>query len=737
VLVTVLLVLQPSVHLARADEPAPVMYVVGGVAGATLRAEPNGSSMALATVPAGGLVSQAGADVVLSGVVWRQVRTADGVVGYLPAGFLVALNGSTAESAAQAPRTTEAQPAPSAAQTRGDAPAGSVGAAPGGSVGAAPAGPVGAAPAGPVGAAPAGPVGAAPAVAVAEGPGAGQPVAESANAARPASSSYGSTSGPIDDGQGQPPSTRRPAPTPGASPTPGRTAPRTVTEQRRGQTVAISQIDEEIAPNGRRMGAGRIVVGFKPGASQPARAEAHRAAGSMVTESVGVPDVTVAEVSPGTVSQALATYRGRSDVAWAEPDYVHHVALTPNDPLFPSQYGPQKIGAPTAWDVTAGQASTKIAILDCGIFTESSTFKAPDGLTGHPDLRGKVIAEQNFSNATTGPDDWCGHGTLMAGIAAANTNSGAGVAGVAFNVKLLNGKVLNDNGDGFDSWVAGGIVWASMNGAQVISMSLGGDGTCSQTLQAAVDYAWSRGAVIVAAAGNGGSDGVGDPAPESPGNCTHVIPVAAIDQNDARASFSNYGPDVPLAAPGVNILSTNFIGTYGSVSGTSPATPHVAAVAALLWSTPFGTSNKAILDRMYQTADPIAGTGTLWSKGRVNAATAVAQVACSPRPQISVTTTADGSSLNVKVTVTGAGNTIHSIQVGLNTATSANALVTFPGTSTDSQNARSYLPSLVGNTMTFKIARAAANQTTTLPFTVIDGCGAWKTFAGGGGRAGF
>src|SRR5262249_4582434 len=151
--------------------------------------------------------------------------------------------------------------------------------------------------------------------------------------------------------------------------------------------------------------------------------------------------------------------------------------------------------------------------------------------------------------------------------------------------------------DGFDSWVASGITWAADNGAQVISMSLGGEGSCSQTLQAATEYAWNKGAVIVAAAGNGGTDGVGDPAPESPGNCNHVIPVAAIDQNDNRAPFSNYGLAVPLAAPGVNILSTNFVGTYGTVSGTSPATPHVAAVAALLWSTPYGTSNQAIVNR--------------------------------------------------------------------------------------------------------------------------------------------
>jgi thermitase len=713
VLLAVLLMLQPTARPVRADEPAPGQFVVGGVAGATLRAEPSGSSAAVAIVPAGSLVSQAGPDIVGNGVVWRRVRTAEGAVGYVPAGFLVSLGGPTTASAPPAQAVATAAPAVQAAdtqlapqtaqgpQTSGGAPPGSVGAAPASSVGAVPS--------------------------------ASRQTSESAST----TSTVAPASTSIDGGHVEPAASRLTAPTPTASPAPTRATPRTITERRRGQDVAIAQIDEETAPNGRRMGAGRIVVGFKPGASQVARTAAHRAAGTVGTESVGLPDVAVAEVGPGTVSQALAAYRSRSDVAWAEPDYVRHVSLTPNDPLFPSQYGPQKIGAPTAWDVTTGQPTTRVAILDCGVFSESSSFKPPDGLAGHPDLRGKVVAEQNFTTATTGADDWCGHGTLMAGIAATNTNNSLGVAGIGFNVRLLNGKVLNDNGDGFDSWVASGIIWAADNGAQVISMSLGGDGECSQTLQSAVEYAWTRGAVIVAAAGNGGTDGVGDPTPESPGNCAHVIPVGAIDQNDSRASFSNYGPAVPLAAPGVNILSTNFIGTYGTVSGTSPATPHVSAVAALLWSTQYGSSNQAIVNRLLQTADPIAGTGTIWANGRVNAAAAVANVACSPRPPVEVKTSLGAGVLNVQVTVSGAGNTIHSIQVGSAAGASTNALVTFSGTWTASQGTTSYIPSQVGTTLTFQISRAAAQHPTTLPFTVVDGCGAWRSFAGGGTGAGF
>lgn len=708
VLVAVLLVLQPSVRPARADEPTAGQYVVGGVAGATLRAEPNGTSSAVGIVPAGSVVSQAGPDVVANGVAWRQVRTTEGVVGFVPAGFLVALGGpGPTGGPAASPGQSAQGPAPQAAQAGAPAPDGAVGTVPQGSVGA--------------------------------GPSTSRPAAEAAVASGSATSSASGSGAiqpqPADQGQmvtrAQPATTRLPAPAPTASPTPVRT----VTERRRGEDVQIAQIDEETAPDGRRMAAGRINVGFKPGASQPNRLAAHRAAGTVATASAGLPDVAVAEVTPGTVSQALAAYRSRPDVAWAEPDYVRRVALTPNDPQFPAQYGPQKIGAPIAWDVTTGQPSTRIAILDCGIYSESSTYRAPDGLTGHPDLRGKIEAEMNFSNATTGADDWCNHGTLMAGIAAASASNGIGITGVGFNVRLLNGKVLNDTGHGLDSWVASGIVWATDNGAQVISLSLGGDGVCSQTMQSAVSYAWSRGAVVVAAAGNGGSDSVGDPASESPGSCSNAIAVGAIDQHDNRASFSNYGPAVPLAAPGVNVLSTNFIGTYGAVSGTSPATPHVAAVAGLLWSTPFGTSNQAIVDRLFQTADPIVGTGTLWSKGRVNAAAAVAQVACSPRPPVTVTTAASDGALNVTVTVSGPGNSIRFLEVG--PGSGQNAVLTFPGTTIQNQGAMTYVPTRADTTMRFQLQRAANGQPTTQAFTVVDACGSWKTFAGGGASAGF
>jgi thermitase len=767
-LVAALLLIQPAVQPVGAQESGQVEFVVGGVAGATLRAEPNGTSNVLATVPPGSVVSQVGADVTTSGVVWRQVRTADGVVGYLPAGFLVAIQvGGTYANA------------PTNAGSADQAPAGSVGAASqaGPSAANAPANTAARAPAPsqPVAYAPSNgsqpsntaQTSAAPQVARPGGQSVGQVASATAapsataataqGAADPSSTTVASAnpSGTLGEARTSATGVQQVA-APTASPTasaqsettesvPSKNV-HTTTKNVRGQDVEVTQLDEETAPDGRPMVAGRILVGFKPGVASATKQDAHRVAGTLATSGVGLSDVSVADVAPGNVAQALAAYRSRPDVAWAEPDYIKRATLIPNDPLFSQQYGPQKISAPAAWDVTKGAASTKVAILDCGIFSESSGFTSPDGLPGHPDLRGKVVGEINFTASTHGADDYCNHGTLMAGVAGARTNTSpaVGVAGIGFNVSLLNGKVLDDLGDGSDSGVASGIIWATDSGARVISMSLGGPGACSNTLQAAVDYAWARNVVMIAAAGNGGDDQIGDPAPESPGNCNHVVAVAATDQNDQRASFSNYGLAVPLAAPGVSILSTNFVGGYSTVSGTSPATPHVSGVAGLLWSTVYATSNQAIVNRLLSTADPIAGTGTLWANGRVNAASAVASapvVSCSPRPPVSITTSPAPGGRFVTITVSGAGNTLQYVSFLNFAAATTNAqTVAFSAGSTSSQTADGTLtliPTTSAAQQTFVLKRAAAGQPTTLKMIVHDACGAWQTFIGGGTSAGF
>jgi thermitase len=294
----------------------------------------------------------------------------------------------------------------------------------------------------------------------------------------------------------------------------------------------------------------------------------------------------------------------------AYPDRVVHAHMAANDPLLPQQWDLATIAAPTAWDTSQGQGVT-VAVLDCGIHAS------------HPDLAGQVVLEANFSSSTT-TDDLCNHGTHVAGTIAALTNNAIGVAGVAPAAHLLNGKVLDDSGSGWLSDIDTGIQWAADNGAKVINMSLGAPWPCDTATQQAVDYAWNRGVVIVAAAGNNSASGA-----ESPANCQNVIGVAATDPTDAMASFSNYGAGVALAAPGVNVLSTvnpnlNAGALYALFSGTSMATPHVAGVAALVWSTTYASSAAAVRDRLFATADRIGGSGSLWTYGRIDAAAAVA-----------------------------------------------------------------------------------------------------------------
>jgi subtilisin family serine protease len=244
-----------------------------------------------------------------------------------------------------------------------------------------------------------------------------------------------------------------------------------------------------------------------------------------------------------------------------------------NDPLFQAgrQYGLHQIRALDGWGYSTGSESIIIAIVDTGIDL------------AHPDLADKIIPGYDFVNNDPIPQDDHGHGTHVAGIAAAVTNNGIGIAGVSWGARLLPVKVLNEQGWGYTSAIAAGIVWAADRGARVINLSLGGP--ASTTLREAVNYAVGKGALVVAAAGNSGNS-----TPNYPGAYPAAISVAATDSTNRRASFSNFGPFVDLAAPGVSIYSTVPTGScdlchpsgYRALSGTSMATPMVAGVLAIL-----------------------------------------------------------------------------------------------------------------------------------------------------------
>jgi thermitase len=397
---------------------------------------------------------------------------------------------------------------------------------------------------------------------------------------------------------------------------------KTVTVTRGGQSFETTVLDPAVV-NGREVRRGSVIVRFRPGVDAAQQAEAHRAAAAEDVHALGLPRADRVDVRPGAEERALAIYRARTDVEYAQLDGIEHASYTPNDTRFSELWGMTKIHAPEAWDVTKSSSAIKIAILDCGIYSSSSLFSGPDGF-GHVDVRTKVVLEANFSTSLNGPDDFCNHGTHVAGTAAAVTNNGVGVAGAGHDASVLNGKVLDDSGSGSDSSVINGITWAADNGAKVLNLSLGAAAPCSQAVQDGVNYAWNKGAVIVVAAGNMNSG-----TPSNLSLCANTLSVAATDSNDARASFSNYGLGVDVAAPGVGILSSNYVGGYSIFDGTSMATPHVSGLAALVWSA-MSTSAAAaptpadIVARIKNTATKIAGTGVYWEAGRIDAAAAVA-----------------------------------------------------------------------------------------------------------------
>ncbi len=348
--------------------------------------------------------------------------------------------------------------------------------------------------------------------------------------------------------------------------------------------------------------SGQILVKFREGITSAEIASINRLNGGKTKDIIPEIGVQVITVS-GRATEKARAYASNPKVQFAEPDYLAAADSNPDDPWFASQWGLNKIQAPLAWDITTGSSSVCIAILDTGVELN------------HPDLAGKIVASKNFTTSSTA-NDVGGHGTHVAGIAAAITNNKVGVAGLGYNSTIMNVKVLGDDGYGSYSWIAQGIIWATDNGAKVINMSLGGT-SASSTLESAVNYAWNKGVVVVAAAGNEGTS-----APCYPAYYTKTIAVAATDSNDKVTSWSNYGSWVDVAAPGVAIYSTLKGNNYGFGSGTSMATPFVSGLAALVFTRVTDINSNNLLNdevraQIEKTCDDIGATGI--SGGRINA----------------------------------------------------------------------------------------------------------------------
>jgi subtilisin family serine protease len=387
---------------------------------------------------------------------------------------------------------------------------------------------------------------------------------------------------------------------------------------------------------------GQVVVKYKR-ADGPSHLLAATAGGQ--AQPLGrIPQLGIAllQVPVGAETSVAAQLERDPLVEYAELNYRASALEEPNDPEWP-QWALLQIGAPQAWDITHCQR-TIVAVLDTGVDL------------GHPDLRnalwtnageipdngmdddgnGKVDDVHGwhfFQDCSTGTcqprenhviQDDNGHGTHVAGIAAAETDNGIGVAGVSWGARAMIVKVLDNEGDGYYYDIAEAIHYATDNGAQVINLSLGGD-VFSQLLQDAVNYADQREVLLVAASGNHGENDVLYPAA-----CENVMAVAATDGDDRWASFSNFGPEVDIAAPGSQIVST-WPGGYHHKQGTSMAAAHVSGAAALLWSWRPDFTNAQIESRLKTRADDVnadvnPGRDAYLGWGRLNVYRALADL---------------------------------------------------------------------------------------------------------------
>ncbi|MEW8970702.1 MAG: S8 family peptidase [Mesobacillus sp.] len=279
--------------------------------------------------------------------------------------------------------------------------------------------------------------------------------------------------------------------------------------------------------------------------------------------------------------EMIQYFKQRQNIEYAEPNFIlmQNEVNGPNDLLYQENYqwNLPVIGTEQGWNVTRGNEEVQIAIVDTGVDLD------------HPDLRNRLVKGYNVIDEKSEPDDDNGHGTHVAGIIASETNNNQGVAGMTWFSKIMPVKVMGAKGYGTTFDIAKGIVWAVDQGADVINLSLG-NYQPSKVLEEAVRYAYENNVVMVSAAGNDASN-----QPTYPSAYPEVLSVAAVDYNGNRASFSNYGDYIDIAAPGVYIPSTYFNEQYAALSGTSMAAPHVAGLAALIKSANPGLKSSQVI----------------------------------------------------------------------------------------------------------------------------------------------
>jgi len=441
--------------------------------------------------------------------------------------------------------------------------------------------------------------------------------------------------------------------------------------------LALGGQASHAAPGGRPTAQtvpGDLLVGFQSNVSAAEQQKILKGVGAAEKKSFQKIHGSLAHLAPGSVDDAIAKLQSDPRVRYAEPNHIITIDSIPNDPSFASTWGLNNTGqvingspgtpdadidAPEAWDVTTGSPNVTVAVIDTGVDWS------------HPDLSSQIWINPgencagcrndgidndhngfvddwhgwDFAGNDNNPTDDHGHGTHVAGTIGAAGNNGVGVAGINWNVKIMPVKFLNAQGSGTDANAVSAVLYAAQNGANVMNNSWA-DTVYSQALADAITVADQHNSLFVAAAGNNGTDNDTTPTYPASYDIPNVVSVAATDNKDNRAFFSNTGRrSVDLGAPGVDIYSTWPGGAYQYLSGTSMATPHVAGAAALAKAAFPSASAVGLKALLLGTVDPKPALATTTSSGgRLNIGNAVT---CNATPQVWIDSPGPGFSVDV------------------------------------------------------------------------------------------
>jgi subtilisin family serine protease len=386
---------------------------------------------------------------------------------------------------------------------------------------------------------------------------------------------------------------------------------------------------------------GQLLVQSRLGANPSAIARTLAVNGARVQKEIPQIRVHVLRVPEPAIERVQQALSASGLFTFVERDHTARAVATPNDPNFVYEWHLNKIQAPNAWNITKGSPSITIALADSGVDPT------------HEDLASKLVPGWSFLTGASNTADVQGHGTETAGSAAAATNNGVGVAAAGWSNTIMPLQVVDSTGYASYSNMASAITYAADHAVRIINLSLAGS-SASSTLQSAVSYAWNKGTVVFASAGNYSTS-----APYYPAACTNAVAVSATDANDNLSSYSNYGNWIELSAPGDSILTSINGGGYGYLSGTSFSSPIAASVAALVLSVRPSLSASALVSLLEQNTDDLGAPGfdQYFGWGRVNAYKAVlaaANIAVDTMPPVvSISSPASSATLSGVISVQG------------------------------------------------------------------------------------